>query len=529
MKKLICFTLAVSLMLGLTACKGSTAGNSSAGQTLLESSQSTDQKEINLLYTYSDSFNPYTATTAANRELSGLLYDCLVKTDNNFEPRFILASSAKNEETTCTVKLRDATFTDGSAVTAEDVIYSYGLAKNTARFADNFYEITSVSAADSKTVVFALSQNDPYFTNLLDFPIIKSGTSGVLNDDGREVAPIGCGRYCLADDGLSLKINTNYYGKIGVIKTINLINSPDAVSTAHYVEIGATQLYYTDNGNIVRMSGKKTDVNLNRLVYIGINSSYGSLQTKEMRYAISSALDRMSICRTAYYNNATAANGFFNSSFKAASAVQTIEDTPNSKITVENLAKIGYNNMNADGFYANESGNSPAFTLLVNSENAQRVTAAKLIAAQCKTAGIEISVVECTYSQYVERLMTGSFQLYLGEVQLLDNMDMSALVTAGGSASYGVKVDEAQAEPDSNQEGTDAEAPAQQSNGCKSILDAYHLGQCSISDVAGTLLTEMPQIPLCFLNGSLFYDADIKGEIKASSSDIYLTIQNYEF
>ena len=130
------------------------------------------------------------------------------------------------------------------------------------------------------------------------------------------------------------------------------------------------------------MSGKKTEVNLNRLIYIGINSSYGSLQSKEMRYAISSALDRNAICQTAYYNNAIAAKGFFNPYFEATAAVQTIESKPNSKITVENLSKIGYNNMNSSGYYANSSGNNPVFTLLVNSENSSRVIAANLIAQQ---------------------------------------------------------------------------------------------------------------------------------------------------
>ena len=41
-------------------------------------------KTVSLLYSYSDSFNPYTAKTAANREISSLLYDSLIKTDNNF-------------------------------------------------------------------------------------------------------------------------------------------------------------------------------------------------------------------------------------------------------------------------------------------------------------------------------------------------------------------------------------------------------------------------------------------------------------
>ncbi len=518
MKKIICVFLALCILLTFAGCRNITDTGSSSEYTEVEPLQSSDTKTVSLLYSYSDSFNPYTAKTAANREISSLLYDSLIKTDNNFEPIYVLALSAETVDKVCTVKLRDAVFTDGSTVTADDVIYSYNTAKASARYTHNFYEVVSISAVDSKTVVFKLSQNDPYFTNLLDFPIIKSGTSGITDADGKEIPPTGCGRYYIAEDGASFKQNQNYYGKKGSIETVKLINSPDAASTSHYVEVGATAVYYTEGDNIVRMSGKKTEVNLNRLIYIGVNSSYGSLNSREMRYAISSALDRDAICQTAYYNNAVSATGFFNPYFKATNSLQTIESTPNSKITVENLAKIGYNNMNSNGFYANTSGNNPVFTLLVNSENSSRVTAANLIAAQCKSAGIQINVVKCSYEQYVERLASGSFQLYLGEIKVLNNMDFSQLVIPGGSAAYGVGVVE-----------DDADTDEPQIRGCEQILAAYHSGSCGISDVAGTLLTEMPQIPVCYLNGVLFYDSAIIGGVQASGSDVYLSFENYEF
>lgn len=533
MKRIICLVLSLALIFCFCGCRQNPTNNSSTQNVQIAPSISTDGKTVSLLYSHSDSFNPYTATTAANREISSLLYDCLVKTDNNFEPILVLAQSAEITDKLCTVKLRNARFTDGSAVTADDVVYSYNLAKASPRFMHNFYEVVSVRSTDSKTVVFTLSQNDPYFTNLLDFPILKSGTSGLTDADGKEIAPIGCGRYILADDNLRFKQNQNYYGKKGSIQIVNLINSPDAVSTAHYVEVGATAVYYTQGDNIVRMSGKKTEVNLNRLIYIGVNDSYGSLQSREMRYAISSALDREAICQTAYYNNAVSATGFFNPYLKATASLQTIESKPNSKITVENLSKIGYNSMNSNGFYANSAGNNPVFTLLVNSENASRVASAEAIASQCKTAGIQINVVKCSYEQYIERLTSGNFQLYLGETQVLDNMDFSQLVISGGSAAYGVGIKK---DTDADSQATKSEESAQnpqneavQKSGCEQIIAAYHAGSCGIGDVAGTLLTEMPQIPVCYLNGVLFYDSAIKGGVQSSSSDIYLSFENYEF
>lgn len=534
MKKAICFLLALCVAAAFSGCKKSADNSSSNSDGQTVSVSDADSKTINLLYSYTDTFDPYTAKNDKNIRLASLLYDPLIKTDNNFNAVNVLAQSVDTENNVCTVKLRDAVFTDGSAVTSADVIYSYNLAKNNPAYSYNFYEVKSAEAVDSKTVRFTLLYLDGYFANLLTFPIIKTGTSGVKDADGKEIPPTGCGRYYISDDATQFKLNENYYGKKGIIKTINLINSPDVDSTSHYVEVGAANIYYNDDNNIVRMSAKKFDVNLNRFIYIGINSSYGSLASREMRYAISAAIDREAICRTAYYNNSTPAKGFFNPFFKATEAVQTIESRANSKITVENLSKIGYNNMNSNGFYANASGNNPVFTLLVNSENSSRVAAAKLIADQCRTAGIQINVVECSYEQYVSRLAANDFQLYLGEVQILDNMDMSQLVIFGGSAAYGVGLEPAEptepAEPaDSGADGENAsQAPAEKST-CESIINSYRLGECGISDVAGTLITEMPQIPVCYRNGVLFYDSAITGGVTASNSDIYFSIEDYKF
>ena len=181
--------------------------------------------------------------------------------------------------------------------------------------------------------------------------------------------------------------------------------------------------------------------------------------------------------------------------------------------------------MNSNGYYANTSGNNPVFTLLVNSENSARVAAANMIAEQCKTAGIEIKVVGCTYEQYVERLTSGNFHLYLGEIQVSDNMDFAPLVTSNGSISYGIRKNNA--DTSNGVEGNEGQET--EVNYCDAIMNSYHSGTCSIADVATTLLTELPQIPVCYLNGVLFYDSEIRGGVSASHNDIYFSFEDYEF
>ena len=101
---------------------------------------------------------------------------------------------------------------------------------------------------------------------------------------------------------------------------------------------------------------------------------------------------------------------------------------------------------------------------------------------------------------------------------MLGNMDLRELVVAGGSAAYGVQA-----------EATDETTGATLKPVCEEMLQKYHTGGCSLADVAGALLTEMPQIPVCYRKGMLFYSSRIVNGVAPSASDIYFSFENYKF
>lgn len=532
MKRIICLILAIALVLSLSACKAS-VGKKPAGESSQTESAATASYEIRLLYSASDSFNPYTAGTEINRRLSLLLFDSLTRLNNNFETEYILAQSVTVEGKICTVKLKNAYFTDGSPVTADDVIYSYNLAKNSAtEYAHSLYEVVSVTAADGKTIIFNLSKNDRYFEKLLDFPVLKAGSDKSVDVDGRKLTPIGSGRYVVTGELDSFVANDKHLSGSPKIKKISLVNAPDGEAISHYVEIGATDIYYTDaaDANIVRMSGKKSTVNLGNMIYVGINHNYGQLSSPALRQAISAALDRTKICKDAYHNNAVAATGFYNPAVKELLSVQNLGASANTQISIENLEEIGYNKLNSDNMRVNSSGNSVELTLMVNRENQNRVLAAKLISEQLLAVGIKVTVLERSYAEYIEALNSGNFQLYIGEVKTLPNMDLSPLVIAGGSCAYGIKPDEDKKSPDKTEQETEGEESADtevKPMSSAEIINGYFEGVSTITDVAVSLQTELPVIPVCFRQGLLFHNADIKISGEASVSDIYFSIGQY--
>lgn len=517
MKKLLSIVLVLILVFSLCACGDIQGGDTS--QKGENGSKPQSVSTITLLYSTSDSFNPYECITDQNRQITKLIFEPLVKVDNEFNAVLCLADDIKNEGNICTVTLKNVSFSDGSRLTADDVVYSFKAALSSKTvYSAKLYEVKTVSAIDSLTVKFELKKFDPYFKNVLDFPIFKSGSDKLTDEDSVKLVPIGCGKYVFNEDKTELLQNVNYYGKKGEVKKIRLINSPDSESVAHYVEIGATDIYFNDisNGEIFRMSGQKYAINLNNLIYIGMNYAVGDLADPLLRQAISSALNREKVCTNAYYNNAIPAKGFYNPVWEPVKAVQNIQTLPNSQITIENLEEIGYNKLDSEGIrYKN--GRALKFTLLVNQENRLRVEAAEMIAAQLKEYGIKLTVVKVGYTEYLTRLRSGEFQLYLGEVNFAENMDISSLVVPGGSVAFGITKVEQELE-----EGEVAPLDA------SDIIDLFYKGQTEVTDVVAALQTEMPVVPVCYRTGLLFSKGYISNISPASQNDIFLNIDSYK-
>ena len=497
---LLCFCM-------LLGCNNSKNGpESSSGK---EQGEVSSTDSINLLYCNNDTFNPYTLITKVNMELCQLLYDPLIVLDNSFEPIYKLAHSASMDGNSWTVVLKDAQFSDGSIVKGEDVVYSFNLAKSHSSYSSALAHTSSVEV-DGAKIIFNLSYVDPYFINLLDFPILKAGSDNIRNEDSVLLAPIGAGRFILSDDESQLLRNENYYGDKSEYKTVNLINAPDSESVAHYVEVGATDFYYANinDGKIIRMDGKKFSVNQNRLIYLGVNMGNAMLSDVKVRYGISAALDRNKIVTTAYYDNAVAATGPFTPVWKATGSYQTIETSANIKIAIENLEQIGYNILDNSGLRKNKSGYPLSFSLLINRDNASQSIAAELIKKQLGDIGVGITVNALSFDAYTQALESSAFQLYLAEVKLNNNFDIGPLVLPGGSCAYSVA--------DSNDENTTS---------FTDIIGKYRNGEVAISDVITSVGSQMPFIPICYRSGILFYSDSVSEVTDASTNDLFMHLQ----
>lgn len=516
MKKIAAIVLCLCLVLGLCGCGGTE--NAPNEQTTPQSVYVGDG--ISLACNTADSFNPYKSKTELNRLIGSLLYDSLFLIDNAYNPINVLADKFTIENGVCTVTLKSALFSDGGAVTSADVVYSFNLAKASPRYSSKLESVLTASAQDNKTVVFTANKNDAYMVNLLTFPIIKKDSDSLKNQDDVELPPIGCGRYKLNDDLEGLTVNEKHYMTVPTVKKVKLINTPDEEALSHAIEIGAVDMYYTDlsDCNILRMSGNRVNVTLNNLVYIGVNLNKSILKNPYMRHGLSLALNREKICEDGYYTNAVAATGVYNPAWQVVKGVQSIQTTGKFDFSIENFNKMGYNIKNNEGFFVNAGGDVIELCLLVNKENNFRNNAAELIKSQLATVGIKIKIESVPYNQYIARLNAGQFDLYLAEVEINDNMDLTELLCPGGKAAYGI---EKISENKKNEENSEQVQETPQTVKLEQVVKGLYSGTSTVSDVASMAVSEMNIIPVCYRTGILFCSSEVVDPTVNSSMDIY--------
>ncbi len=519
-KKLLAIFTIMVMLVALCGC-GGTKAPSGATSSNSVAQQSSPSETLKLLFCEKDGFNPYTCVSKMNKEITLLMFDALFHTDNEFNTVNVMAENYELKGKELNVTLKDSIkFSDGSPVSAEDIVFSFGLAKKstTSDFTARLASLVSCKAVGERAVCFTLSKVDEYAVNLLDFPIIKRGTTELKNADNVALPPIGCGRYIYNSIDDTLVPNPFYNGSFS-IKKIILTNAPDNESAKHSIEVGNTDIYYhslVDSESVRMYSSRRKLINTTNLVYIGANCVRGITSNEELRYAVSAALDRNELVYKGFNSAAVAATGIYHPYFKPAMKLQTIQTSANEQITIVNLKQIGYNKRESDGIFVNSKGKTLSFSILANSENPAHIAAADCIVAQLKSAGFNVTLRAVGYSSYISALKNGQFDFYLGEICFNPNMDITALVYPGAAAAFGVA-------PKATQETDGVTYRVWQ------ILDKYYAGKASIADVINIFESELSAIPICYLSAGLFYDQSLANEPGGSASDIYMGINSYTF
>ena len=551
-RRISALTIALSLLLSLTACGGQ--GDSSQGSASDAAPAASDQssggasaaQSFSLGYYKGEGLHPYTCSNTTNQNLMGLIYEPLFAIDQTFATEPCLAKSctiqvtsasgseeekdtegdasetgtegdetdqkdASKEEkkkeqprskiagkTTCTIQLRDdVAFSDGTSLSAEDVVYSLEQAKGKGSiYRERLSDVTSITASGSTTVVIEINAADAAFDSLLDIPIIsRSGGSN----------PIGTGPYVLntkKGKAVSMTRNTNWWQE-GTLPadTITLYAADDSdmmifgfgsgsISMVNTDLTGTNALSYTGDYNVV-------DYPTTSMLYVGCNTHSGPCQNQSFRQALYYVFDRDTLATKMLSGHAEPT---------------VLPVSPKSKLYDEKLAETyawseeTAKKKLADGHYYNQT-----LKLIVNKESAFKTAFAEEMKKELEAIGIKVQVEALAWDEFADALDERSFDLYLGEVKLKSNFDLTAVIGSNGNLNYGGYQDKDLEKLLTKFQTADK---ASRAAAAKNLYKA-------VADAAAT-------IPLCFKNHSVLTHWSANASIAPTQQNLFYHIAEWD-
>lgn len=466
--------------------------------------QDTRLTSFGLPYLQGETWDPITCADGAQQTLGALLYESLYKLGTDFLPQPCLAESASYdaESYALTVTVRSGvTFSDGSALTAWDVVAALRRAKESVRYGQRLAEMDSVSYLGESTLRIYLTRNDPQFAARLDIPVIKGGTQ-------EDTVPVGSGPYRYAKDesGVYLARRTDWWqDKTMPLERIELTacKNTDSMAYAFYthdIQMLVCDLTGTNTSNVYG-SGSYTDIPTSTMQYIGFNVTRAPFNDPKLRAALSLGMDRAGGVSAFLLGHGQTAQ--FPLSPSAVVYPKDLEETysPDSYRSA----------METAGYTSGEK--SVSVTMLVNEENSFKVSMARKLASDLSQYDVKIDVKTLPYEDYLAALKAGDFDLYYGECRLTADWDLSPLLSPGGALNYG-GVRDTQLE---------------------TLLTAFRTAsegegrQTAARELCSYLKEQAPLVAVCFKSNSvLLPDGAVKNDIHPTVSDPFADFQDWQ-
>ena len=431
-------------------------------------------------------------------------------------------------------------FWSGAELTASDVAESLKtvLENESSPYHNRLTEVASIEAVTKRMVRITLASPNVNFPKLLDIPIYRAGTTdeGEFAEGTGPYKPVQNGAAWTLEANENW--HGGFLGTIRHITLVKMTRA-DAADTSFRtgdVSIMRSARIAPDDQNIAFTGEVDTvPVNSAMLHYIGLNYNNSQFTNAKVRQALSMAISRQGLCATQLQDYADPAvlpinpqpadtGVSYSLSADLMTAAQLLREaaqegaasaggrggntdykvdfltvrTPKNRTdsTVSDGKIVLLDNENTDSGDSTDSTDGSgstdtavtdtivtdaatvqlSFRLLVNSDNAFKVAAAKQVAASWNSLnGVNVTVDEEPYDTYVSMLQSGSFDAYYGETQLTPDFDLRPLLSPQGGLNYG----------------------SYSSEDMSNAITAYRSGE-NTEGLYTTFLNEMPLIPLAF-------------------------------
>ena len=370
---------------------------------------------VSLPYCRNMKLDPVEGGEGFQEMVASLLYEPLFRLDEHFEPVPVLCESYAWDESglVCTLTVReDVVFSDGSALTARDVEETLQRAMVSERYAYRLRNVASVAAGRrGQTVTVTLTAPDRGLPALLDIPIVKRTTAG-------ERVPLGTGPYVLEGENGAESLRARE-GTDLPLKTIPLVPAKDQETALYLFETRQVEMLPTDPADTPSMVSGRVQATVQPtaiMQFIGFNTGEGRPFADEaLRAQLSRSIDRETLVSAQLVGLAQAAQ---------------FPVHPASPLYPKELEQPW------EEVQPPAAGREP-LKLLVGGGDAFRAAEARFIAGELNKLGWQITVEEQPWEAYLAALEAGEFDLYLGEVRLTADWDLTDLIGTEGTLNYG--------------------------------------------------------------------------------------------
>lgn len=468
-KRLLTLAIAMALSVSLVACGGKKGTSDNTNGT-------TNTATTNTLKVHLDvevaSMDPQIATDGASFEVISAVTEGLYSVDADGNPIMAMAKEVKKSEDglTYTFKLKDAKWSNGTEVTANDFVFSWRRLVNPDTASEYAFiagiagiknaddistgkmsvEELGVKAVNDKTLVVELSTPVTFFESLMAFPSFLPVNEAFFKEAGDNFAtskdtilangPYKVSAYEPAATTIELAKNDTYWDA-GAVKL-------DGLKFQVIKEAQQTMLAY-QNGDldVATLAGEqveqfKGDAEFNNIMegflwYISPNLKVPGLENANLRKALALSYNKEAIVNNILKDGSVVANFAVPNLLATGPDGKDFRVTANTYLLTDKVKALEYFNLAKKELGKEEFKLS---MIVEDTESAQNV--AQFIQAEIQTTlpGVTINLEVMPKKNRVERLQNGDYELGLTRwgPDYADPMTYLDMWSTNSSNNYGL-------------------------------------------------------------------------------------------
>jgi peptide/nickel transport system substrate-binding protein len=367
---------------------------------------------------------PMLAGDSASHEIAGLIFNGLVKYDENLNIVGDLAESwdISEDGLQITFHLRKGVkWTDGVEFTADDVMFGYKtiIDENTPTpYKEDYLQVKKAEVLDKYT--FRVTYEKPFAPALISWGNLVVLPKHLL--EGKKItetplrrAPIGMGPFIfkkwIPGQELILDANKDYFeGRPYLDRYIyRIIPDPATMflelQTGGIDMMGLTPLQYTKQTNteFFKKNFRKYRYPVFSYTYFGFNLRHPWFKDKRVRQAFAHAIDKQEIIDVVLFGLGRIATGpYVPGTWAYNPDVKRYEYNPEKAKRL--LKEAGWVDIDGDGV-VEKDGKDFEFTVLTNMGNRSRVKTATIIQYRLKKIGVKMNIRVLEWSTFINEFI----------------------------------------------------------------------------------------------------------------------------